>query len=152
MCSGRWWWVLSWPFSVCLLPLVLPNAMSFHRSSGEPEFKTSHGFFGVPQNLTSRTYSLHSLLCTSLIFDYNSFSLQPVFLWWHTATSIQFSWSDTAVLTMQTCNDASLRWRLEWPKIKWNWNKDSEWDAACESNRTVFVFCFCLFVCLLMLF
>ena len=111
-------------------------------------YKTSHGFFGVPQNLiswsyclhsllctsfqhvpvtydihlyTQWSYSLHSLLCTSLLFDYNSLSLQPVFWWWRTATSNQFSWSDTAVLTIQTCNDASLMWRYEWPKTKWNW-------------------------------
>ena len=92
----------------------------------------------VSQRLSSWSYSFHSLLCTSLLFDYdwNSFCLQPVFCWWHTATLVTSSWSDAR----QCLDHANMHlWHEDLDNTK---QTDNEWrqDSVCprEVNRTIF--------------
>ena len=55
---------------------------------------TCRCFIRCPTGLSSWSYPLHSLLCTSLLFDWNSFCLQPVFCRRHTTTSLLSCSSD----------------------------------------------------------
>ena len=109
---------LSWPFLICLLLSILfDHNTLLHRLQSVCSISgtvlswlesyltgwtqtvtvndriTCRCFLRCPTGLSSWSYPLHSLLCTSLLFVWNSFCLQPVFCWWHTTTSLLSSWS-----------------------------------------------------------
>ena len=92
-------------------------------------------FIWCRTGLSSWSYRFHSLLCTSLLIDWNSFSLQPVFSWWHTATPALSFWSDT-----HHCLDHAdmYLWSEDLDnKTSWDWMMTRQ-ALLVKSNRTIF--------------
>ena len=155
MCPSR-------PFSICLLLSILStiifsstdfnlsmvflapffNGLSLTSLAGcrqwhfqWPEFKTCGCFLWCPTGLSSWSYPLHSLLCTSLLFDWNSFCLQLVFSWWHTVLqSYPPDQLHATILTMPACISDAKTWMT---RNKLKLNNDRTQAFLVMSNRTI---------------
>ena len=141
---------LSWPSLICLLLSVSLTIFSFTDFNLSTAFPAS-SFRGLNLDLLVRShcdcqqeefkscsswsYPLHFLLCSSLLFDWNTLCPNQSFADDTQLLQSCLFWSDahTPVLTMQR---AYLKWRPGWHKANWNWETTRQrlsWWSLIES-------------------